>query len=170
MNCGIPGSNTHHLIPLSTNGPDNPDYWILLCEKCHKAKGIHSEHERMFIELATKKFYAESLIQSSVIEFPPQASIIGPQRKVNLLHSRIPKVEPQAKTEASIRHEEQKSGGEVPKTETCRLCGGKFPRIDAEGFCSGTCKIISEKEEGIQEFINREFPDATGIERAFWEI
>ena len=101
MNCGLPGNNVHHLIPLSKGGPDDPEFWVLLCEKCHKMKGLHSE-QRFYIELATKKFYAESL-KAPRIEIPVESVIIGPQENLNLLRFHTPKDPPEAKIEASTR-------------------------------------------------------------------
>ena len=103
MNCGKPANQVHHLIPLAKGGRDSPEFWIILCDDCHKIKELHSDPDRFFIELATKKFYAESLMDIPKIEIPAETSIIGPQRFINLLRFRKEKVEPQAKIEASTR-------------------------------------------------------------------
>ena len=56
------GLLVHHILPLSKGGTDLFANYIVICGKCHWARGNHKADEIRMIELKTYKSFFENMI------------------------------------------------------------------------------------------------------------
>lgn len=59
MLCLSPGGEIHHIVPLSHNGHDSEENWILLCQRCHRTNQLHTLLLEAEIPLRVFKHFAE---------------------------------------------------------------------------------------------------------------
>jgi len=76
------GLQIHHIVPLSQGGKDKAPNFIVLCVSCHYNKRNHYDVDKNEVELATYKYYFESLIDNPTMIDPSEISYLQPDSEI----------------------------------------------------------------------------------------
>lgn len=108
------GLQVHHIVPLSQDGKDEEENYIILCRRCHQGREVHRNFERTEILLATYKYYAEALIDMAIereLKIDDVRPLFLKRFKVKKVHSLRKKATKKKRKRKSLKRKKAKVTG-----------------------------------------------------------